>query len=107
MPPSDQRGGKASQAHQGHAIFARGDIRNLLRVALAMFQVDSPTLNNLAKATGHVKSGVLRDIERLQAQLGVVVEKKGSEYLLQSWGPVLKSADGLEQFLNQSIAEAN
>jgi hypothetical protein len=70
-----------------------------------MSQVESPTLNNLAKATGHVKSGVLRDIERLQGQMGVVVEKRGSEFLLKHWGPVLKSADGIEQFLDESIAE--
>jgi hypothetical protein len=72
-----------------------------------MSQVESPTLNNLAKATGHVKSGVLRDIERLQGQMGVVVEKRGSEFLLKHWGPVLKSAEGIEQFLDESIAEAN
>lgn len=103
MSPVDQRSAKAPR----HATFARGDTRNLLRVALAMSQVESPTLNNLAKATGHVKSGVLRDIERLQGQMGVVVEKRGSEFLLKHWGPVLKSADGIEQFLDESIAEAN
>lgn len=67
MSPIDQRSANAPR----HAIFARGDTRNLLRVALAMSQAESPTLNNLAKATGHVKSGILRDIERLQGQLGI------------------------------------
>lgn len=102
MSPIDQRSANAPR----HAIFARGDTRNLLRVALAMSQAESPTLNNLAKATGHVKSGILRDIERLQCQLGIVVEKRGSEYVLKHWGPVLKSADGIKQFLDESIAEA-
>jgi hypothetical protein len=105
MPRSEQKDAKAPGKSQGQASYARGDTRNLLRVALALSKLEHPTLNNLARETGHVKSGILRDIERLQAYLGIVIEKRGPEYLLHSWGPVVKSAEGIEQFLSASLGE--
>jgi hypothetical protein len=105
MPPSDHTAERAPGKSQGQATYARGDTRNLLRVALALSKLERPTLINLARETGHVKSGILRDIERLQAYLGIVIDKRGSEYLLLSWGPVVKSAEGIEQFLSASIRE--
>jgi hypothetical protein len=105
MPPSEHKVAKAPGKSQGKASYARGDTRNLLRVALALSKLERPTLINLARETGHVKSGILRDIERLQAYLGIVIDKRGSEYVLLSWGPVVKSADGIEGFLRSSIGE--
>lgn len=100
MPPSDHTVEKAPGKSQGKATYARGDTRNLLRVALALSKLKQPTLNNLARETGHVKSGILRDIERLQEQLGVVIEKQGSYFILVQWGPVLKNVKGIETFLD-------
>lgn len=105
MSPSDHQDEKAPGKSQGQATYARGDTRNLLRVALALSKLEQPTLINLARETGHVKSGILRDIERLQAQLGIVVVKRGSEYQLSSWGPVLKNAEGIADFLNLASSE--
>ena len=105
MPQSDHTGEKAPAKSQIRTVYARGDTRNLLRVALALSKLEQPTLNNLARETGHVNSGILRDIERLQTQLGVVIEKQGSCFMLVQWGPVLKSAKGIEKFLSASIGE--
>ncbi len=84
-------------------IYKRGDIRRVLCVALALHDLESPSLNNIAKKTGHHKQTILDDIERLQEQLGVVITKEGSLYRLTSWGPVLKGAKGIAIFLNDSI----
>lgn len=79
--------------------FPRGDVRRLLRLALAMSELERPTLNALAAETGHHKQTILDDVPRLREQLGVQVEKEGSEYRLVEWGPVLKKT-GIKKLLN-------
>lgn len=78
--------------------FPRGDVRRLLRLALAMTEVERPTLNALAAETGHHKQTILDDMPRLREQLGVQVEKEGAEYRLVGWGPVVKKT-GIKKLL--------
>ena len=78
--------------------YPRGDVRRLLRLALAMAEVERPTLNALAAETGHHKQTILDDVPRLREQLGVQVEKDGSEFRLVDWGPILKKT-GVKKFL--------
>lgn len=78
--------------------FPRGDVRRLLRLALAMSELERPTLNALAAETGHHKQTILDDVPRLRDQLGIQVEKEGSEYRLLEWGPVIKKS-GIKKLL--------
>lgn len=79
--------------------YKRGDIRKLLRVALAASELEAPTLNNLARVTGMHKQVLIDDLERLQIQMGIVIQKDESSYRLISWGPILKGADSIRSFL--------
>lgn len=85
-------------AEESKPQYPRGDVRRLLRLALAMAELERPTLNALAAETGHHKQTILDDMPRLREQLGVQVEKEGSEYRLVDWGPVVKKA-GVKKFL--------
>ena len=78
--------------------YPRGDVRRLFRLALAMTEVERPTLNALAAETGHHKQTILDDMTRLREQLGIQVEKDGVEYRLIDWGPVIKKS-GVKKFL--------
>lgn len=82
--------------------YQRGDIRKLLRLALAMEDLESPSLVNLVQETGLSKQPVLDDIKRMQTQLGMVIEKEDFCYRLRSWGPVLKGSDSVRVFLGLS-----
>jgi len=83
--------------------FPRGDVRRLLRLALAMAELERPTLNALAAETGHHKQTILDDVPRLREQLGVIVEKEGSEFRLIDWGPVVKRS-GIKKLLNGQMS---
>jgi hypothetical protein len=78
--------------------YKRGDVRKLLRVALAASELETPTLNNLARATGMNKQVLIDDLKRLP-QMGIVIEKDESSYRLVSWGPILNGADSIRAFL--------
>lgn len=82
--------------------YPRGDVRRLFRLALAMTEVERPTLNALAAETGHHKQTILDDMTRLREQLGIQVEKDGVEYRLIDWGPVVKKT-GVKKFLQRSV----
>lgn len=83
--------------------YPRGDVRRLLRLALAMTEVERPTLNALAAETGHHKQTILDDMTRLREQLGIQVEKDGVEYRLIDWGPVVKKS-GVKKFLQGQLS---
>jgi hypothetical protein len=86
----------------------RGDVRKLLRVALAASELEAPTLNNLARVTGMHKQVLIDDLERLQNQLGIVIQKDESSYRLVSWGPILKGAESIRSFLQlPPLGDAN
>lgn len=78
--------------------FPRGDVRRLLRLALAMDDLERPTLNALAAETGHHKQTIIDDVPRLLDQLGIQVKKENYEYRLLDWGPVIKK-DGILKLL--------
>lgn len=82
--------------------FPRGDVRRLLRLALAMSEMDSPTLNALAAETGHHKQTILDDVKRLRVQLGIQVEKVGPVFVLFDWGPVVKKTGIKKLFEGQA-----
>ncbi|WP_232968500.1 hypothetical protein [Pseudomonas putida] len=84
--------------------YQKGDVRKLLRIALATADLESPTLNNLAKETGFHKQTLINDLERLQSQMGVVINKDGYAYRLVSWGPILAHPDKIRAFLNMPVA---
>lgn len=54
------------------------DVRRLLRLALAMAELERPTLNPLAAETGHHKQTIFEDVPCLRVQLGVNVVKEGA-----------------------------
>lgn len=80
--------------------YPRGDVRRLLRLALAMSELERPTLNALAAETGHNKQTILDDVQRLRKQLGIQVDKVDSEYRLADWGPVIKKG-GIKELLRR------
>ncbi|MDL4860755.1 helix-turn-helix domain-containing protein [Halomonas elongata] len=82
--------------------YPRGDVRRLFRIAVAMTEVERPTLNALAAKTGHHKQTILDDMTRLREQLGIQVEKDGVEYRLIDWGPVIKKA-GVKKLLKGQL----
>lgn len=86
-------------AEESNPQYPRGDVRRLLRLALAMSELERPTLNALAAATGHHKQTILDDVHRLRDQLGIKVEKVEAEYRLTDWGPVIKRT-GIRKLLN-------
>lgn len=90
-------------AQESKPQYPRGDVRRLLRLALAMAELERPTLNALAAETGHHKQTILDDVPRLREQLGVQVEKDGSEYRLVDWGPVVKKA-GIKKLLQGQLS---
>jgi hypothetical protein len=73
--------------------FHRGDVRRLLRLALAMAELERP---------GHHKQTILDDVPRLREQLGVQVDKEGAEYRLVDWGPVVKKT-GIKKLLQGQL----
>lgn len=83
--------------------YPRGDVRRLLRLALAMAELERPTLNALAAETGHHKQTILDDMPRLCEQLGVRIEKNGSEYRLVDWGPAIKKS-GIKKLLQGQLS---
>lgn len=85
--------------------YPRGDVRRLLRLSLAMAELERPTLNALAAETGHHKQTILDDVQRLRDQLGVHVEKDGSEYRLVDWGPLV-TQPGIVKFLRPDSSDA-
>lgn len=87
--------------------YQRGDVRKLLRVALAASELEAPTLNNLARETGLHKQTLLDDIERLQTQMGVVIQKDDFSYRLVSWGPILQGPDSIRLFLSNPAGESH
>jgi biotin operon repressor len=89
-------------AEEAKHQYPRGDVRRLLRLALAMSDLERPTLNALAAETGHHKQTILDDMPRLREQLGVQIEKVGSEYRLVDWGPVLSKA-GIKKLLQGQL----
>lgn len=78
--------------------FPKGDIRRLLALAMAIADLERPTLTSLSAETGHHKQTIQDDVAKLREQLGVVIEKDGPVYHLVSWGPILKHS-GLKNFL--------
>lgn len=89
-------------AENAKTQFPRGDVRRLLRLALAMTEVERPTLNALASETGHHKQTILDDVLRLREQLGIRIEKEGAEYRLVDWGPVVKKT-GIKKLLQGQL----
>lgn len=85
-------------AEESKTQYPRGDVRRLLRLALAIAEMERPTLNSLASETGHHKQTILDDVPRLREQLGVLVERDGSEFRLVDWGPVVKK-EGIKKLL--------
>ena len=83
--------------------FPRGDVRRLLRLALAMSELEEPTLNALAAKTGHHKQTILDDVFRLRDQLGIQVEKEGAVFVLSDWGPVVKKT-GIKKLLEGQMS---
>jgi hypothetical protein len=68
-----------------------------------MEDLQSPTLNNLARETGIHKQCLLDDINRMQAQLGMTITKVDFFYKLTHWGPILKP-EAVRSFLNEADA---
>lgn len=82
-------------ADESKPQFPRGDVRRLLRLALAMAELERPTLNALAAETGHHKQTILDDVPRLREQLGVLIEKREPNTGL-SIGGLLSKRRGLK-----------
>lgn len=92
--------------NEGITQYPRGDVRRLLRLALAMSELERPTLNNLAAETGHHKQTILDDVPRLREQLGIHVEKDGVEYKIVDWGPVIKKT-GIRKLIVDASGAGN
>lgn len=71
--------------------YKKGDVRRLFVVASAIDELGSPTLVELTAFTKHNKGTIQKDIEKLREQLGVVIDKRGPQYTLISWGEKLKA----------------
>ena len=68
----------------------KGDVRRWLVLLAAIDTLETPTLVQLSKYTGHNKGTIPADIEKIKEQLSVVITKTGAKYRIDDWGPVLK-----------------
>ncbi|ELQ01512.1 hypothetical protein [Pseudomonas syringae] len=64
-------------AEESKPQYPRGDVRRLLRLALAMAELERPTLNTLAAETGHHKQTILDDMPRLREQFELTALSNG------------------------------
>jgi len=62
----------------------------MLVVLAAIDTIDDATLVKIARYTGIDKKRVITLIEKSQSQAGVVIQKTGSVYTIESWGPVIR-----------------
>jgi hypothetical protein len=87
--------------------YPKGDIRRLLKLALALTRIERPTLTTLSSATGHHRQTIQDDILKLREQLGFVIEKEQDDpvYRLRSWGPVI-DPNGVSEFLSLDYRKA-
>jgi hypothetical protein len=82
--------------------YQKGDARKLMALALAIEELDRPTLTTIVKRTGQNKGTIDADVVRLREQFGVEIAKQGAVYKLTSWGSVLEPY-GLKQFFEKSL----
>lgn len=72
--------------------YPQRDLRRMLVVLAAIDIIDDATLVKIARYTGIDKKTVINLIEKARTQMGVVIEKADSVYVIKSWGPVIKRA---------------
>jgi hypothetical protein len=62
----------------------------MLVVLGAIDAIHDATLVKIARYTGIDKKRVIPLIEKARSQAGVVIQKTGSVYTIESWGPVIR-----------------
>lgn len=70
----------------GIVQYPKGDARRLMVLVAAIDIMERPTLNSIARYTSWNKGSVFRDIDKVQRELGVTIEKNGPVYSIQAWG---------------------
>lgn len=72
--------------------YAKGDLRRMLVVLVAIDSLENATTVSIGKHTGLDKRTVMHLIEQAASQAGVQIEKQGAVYNIIDWGPLLNKA---------------
>ncbi|MDR6397921.1 hypothetical protein ACTOWA_00530 [Herbaspirillum seropedicae] len=82
----------------GVVQYPKADARRLFVLLAAIDYLERPTLTSLSEFTGHNKGTIDADVAKLREQYGVMVEKDGPVYSVESWGDLLKKS-AVKKFL--------
>lgn len=82
----------------GVTQYPKADARRLFVLLAAIDYLERPTLTTLSEFTGHNKGTIDADVAKLREQYGVMVEKQGPVYSVESWGDLLKK-NAVKKFL--------
>ncbi|MGQ7960803.1 hypothetical protein ACUTAF_24280, partial [Pseudomonas sp. SP16.1] len=81
-------------------------VGRLLVVLAAIDKLRPATATTVAELTGLSKGNIDSYVASLNAELGVSITKSGPEYVIQSWGDLLKKA-GVKKALTVLINRTN
>jgi hypothetical protein len=74
------------------------DARRLFVLLSAIDLLERPTASAITDLTGLDKEEIEDDISKLREQYGVLLQRVGEVYRIESWGEVLKK-NGVKKFL--------
>jgi len=72
--------------------YPKGHVGRLLVVLAAIDKLRPATATTVAELTGLSKGNIDSYVASLNAELGVSIVKNGPEYVIESWGDLLKKA---------------
>lgn len=75
---------------QGVPQYPKGHVGRLLVTLAAIERLERPTATTVAALTGLSKGKIDDYVQALNQEFGTHVVKVGPEYIIQSWGNVLK-----------------
>lgn len=75
-----------------------GDARRLFVLLSAIDLLERPTAAAIADLTSHERDTIEREAQMLREQFGVVLNRIGEVYRIESWGEVLRP-EGVKAYL--------
>lgn len=82
--------------------YPKGHTGRLLVTLAAIDRLEHPTASSVAALTGLSKGNIDTYVAALNREFGVLIEKDGPAYSIQSWGDILKKS-GVKKVLTGSV----
>ncbi|MBC7513536.1 MAG: hypothetical protein H7234_03760 [Herminiimonas sp.] len=70
--------------------YPQSDVRRLFVLLAAIDLLERPTQSAVADLSGHPRTAVDADVQRLREEFGVNLYRVGEVYHIESWGDVLQ-----------------